>query len=368
MAVDTSKKIVIDDKVIAYSNKENVSIDIAIKECYKEDIKAYEDAGLSGVEAAFKSAGAILKSDYARGVESSIVDKFMQAYYNQTNNTDYLYPVYVQQTLQKRMYADDIISALVAQRMPITGDTAKIPYLTFNDDDEKGKANRKATQYRRIAEGAEFPEVKIALSEETVKIFKYGYLIRTTYEAARRQTFDLARVHIDAIGQRFAYNSKYDIFDRILKGLTATEIDNAKAGEISREELIRAIVSFYLKNGLAPNRLLAGEDMVVALMSMLQDPAFIQQVSNQIRLTFPQFNFSDLKVILYEDMPKATGNKNQFVLWNFENGIMEVEERNSIINENDKKISNQTYIFTASRNSGFEKINKDAFRLYSLKN
>lgn len=54
----------------------------------------------------------------------------------------------------------------------------------------------------RVAEGAEFPTIKIAEAEKPIKLEKFGHKVNLTYEVMRRMAINQLAVHMQKVGRR----------------------------------------------------------------------------------------------------------------------------------------------------------------------
>lgn len=314
-----------------------------------------------------KEAGIVTSSLAERNIFASQVDAFYR-----TNENKALFPEYIGRTLVKSMMDFPLYKYLVASRTPIDSNVYKGSYLDLDD-----AKNKKATEMRRVTEAAELPTAKLTMGKTAVELYKYGRAIEVSYEALRRMSLDLFRLHINRIGKDAAGNKVGEILDVIRDGdgnnnaapkHKASEIVSG-ATAITRDVWVRFLLKFY-PNGA--NTVVANIDGLLQILEVLY-PKF--EVSGKmdellssglnVKTVLPQ-NLIANTTLLYSPNIEKINTKEAVYALDRENCISELFEIGSTINEADKFIKNQTELLTVSENSGFMKLFKDSARILTI--
>lgn len=139
-------------------------------------------------------------------------DEQQQRFYMSSSPvSDVLYPEYIQSQLRARQIAPAIpLSAIVARVETVNSGTYDSYRLTYSEDSER---------MRRVAEGTELPIATLTGGDETIKLRKYGRVLRASYETIRRMAIDKFAFHL----ARLAVQAEVD--------KVATALDVAVSGD-----------------------------------------------------------------------------------------------------------------------------------------
>jgi len=101
------------------------------------------------------------------------------------------------------------IDQVVAVTTPIDGDVYRAFYLTDTAAQER---------LVRVAQGAELPRAKLAGSDRTIRLYKYGRILEATYEIMRRMRIDLIALHVARIAIQSEIDKLATIIDVMVNG------------------------------------------------------------------------------------------------------------------------------------------------------
>jgi len=349
--------IYVSGEVFNKASGNKISVEKVMNEVYKEQIaKAKADnpdlASMSAVQIALFDAGLNLNSK-------------VSDFYS-TNGNEYLFPAILETKIINAVDNFKFLNMLIGKTKVVDSKDVRTLKLDYGSNDAKSKLRLKD-----VAEGAELPEVVIKESTSTIKIFKRGIKVVSTYEAIQDATVNQFLETINQAVRNSAYTQIGDLADVAVNGdgnNNSAEVlgSFATANTITTTELMNYLIDYYdATNGLACDTILCGKNEAKIIANMLSDLDKINGYRADKSFKFPQFNFSDINVI-YDTRVPQVGNKNVIVLMNKAESIDKYTVANSIINEFDRNIGNQTEIGTISERCGFGKNNDNATKVIKM--
>lgn len=314
-----------------------------------------------------QEAGIVSRSIPERNIFASQVEAFYR-----TDENKGLFPEFIARTLIKSMSDFPLYNHLVASRTPIDSNVYKAAYLDLS----KPK-NKKATEMRRVTEAADLPVAKLILGKKAVEIYKYGRAIEISYEALRRMSIDMFRLHINRIGLDAADNKVAEILDVIKNGdgndnaadtFKLKSLDSG-ATKLTKEGWVKFLLKFY-PNGA--NTVVANEDGLLQILEVLYPKLEVAGKMDEllanglnVKTNLPQ-NLIGNTTLLYSPHVEKIGGKEAIYALDKDNCITELVEIGSTINEADRFIKNQTELLTISENSGFMKLFADSAKILTI--
>lgn len=163
-----------------------------------------------------------------KGAGADRLEKFFA-----TGASAVLFPSYVESQVVVGILAAGILNALVATTTNI--DAHVYEYTTLNDS----ATDRKL---RLMGEGADIPTTTIALSDSSIKLYKYGRMLQATYEALRLQRMNVVSIFLQRIGQQIAIDETDAAIETLLDGITDTDAE--VSGTCDYDELTRLFLAF----------------------------------------------------------------------------------------------------------------------------
>lgn len=266
---------------------------------------------------------------------------------------EWLFPVWLEETIREPIYEKNIIGELVSNTIGIEGNIVKSPTLDLLSKDNKPNLKKS-----RVAEGADIPLAKIVMSEQAISLWKRGRAIEMTYESMRRMKVKMFLQHINAIIQDIAAQNLDFAVDVLVNGdgnkdTAAGRIGSTEnAGTIENDELLGFMIDYWFENHYVADTITTSKDMYKKIMAMFYDTNLRRGLGSGISFRAPQFMPDQTPTLLVANMPKVNG-KDIIVLSNKSNSLVRYEENASNIQENQKNIRNQTNLLTVTENSGY---------------
>ena len=364
------QKIFVNDATIEAAAAKGISLSEYLNKKHA-DIVSQFNGELDAFDIALLSGGIIVASDPKIGIQSSTMDTF----FTTTNENRNLFPEFVIRQLRQISNRDDsLVNKLVASTRIIQGDAAKQVVLDLSDT-PAGQKNQKALKYRRIAEGADIPVATLKLGEIAIKIYKYGIGIRATYEVLRRTTIDMFRKQMELVSKQAEIDEVGTIIETIIEGdgntnpavvYNASELNpEAVEGKIDAETLLRFLTADK-DSGIVFDTVITDDEAYVDFLTTLMDKNLTNAINPKVSFEFPQTFINNLTVIYSKDLPLATGNKHQIIGLARDYAIEKTIEANSIINEVEKAVRNQTQSAYMTENAGFNKLDARASAILVL--
>lgn len=127
--------------------------------------------------------------EFGIDVNRITVDRFFQS----DPNAKWLFPDIVREAVLAGLRRKPVYPDLIMHDEHIEGTAYDVPYVTESADNE---------ELRSVAEGAAIPESSLIYGDRIVKLDKKGRGVLASYEAVRRMSVDMLRVHLQRIGER----------------------------------------------------------------------------------------------------------------------------------------------------------------------
>jgi len=279
------------------------------------------------------------------GEGADVIERFFAS-----NDNKVLFPEFISRQIRFGIDQYNKLGHVIATRTKINDDTYKTLYLS-NAEAEK--------QLAKSAEGAELPAVEMKTSEHTLKVYKYGRYLETTYEAIRRKKANVVVVFLRAIGIQIAQDKFADAVDVAINGdgnnNAAAVINTASSGTLTYADL----VNFWLcTDPYTMNVMVVNKETAQTLLTLAEfkDPEVGQSFLTKGELITPL----GCKLLVDESVPadKVLGLDNRYA-------IEEVFETN-LITEAEKLIRKQIEGTAVSEVAGFGKLFNDATKVLDV--
>jgi hypothetical protein len=151
---------------------------------------------------------------------------------------------------------------------------------------------------KRIGEGAEFPRVKLTVSDETLQLAKFGVAVEFTYETMRRYRLNVVSLHLQRIAAQNEADKVTAILDIIVNGdgttgsaaavSNLTTLDTAAvAGTLTLKGLLAFKMLF--QKGITMTTIIAQDAPVLQMLLLTNGSANIPLVSIQGASGFGMF-------------------------------------------------------------------------------
>lgn len=334
----------------------NKSFERTIREAYADKIaQAKADhpelANASAVEMALFDSGLTL-------------DSRVSDFYH-TNGNEALFPAVLESIIISATDNQPFLNMLIAGTKTVDSKDVRTLKLDYNKADSKN-----ALRYKDVGEGAELPEVTIKESTNLIRIYKRGIKVVSTYEAIQDATVNQFR---ETLMQAIKTNADTQMGDVVTTLVKGDGNNNAAGvlgsfstpGEISTKEMFNAIIDYYDATKLAADTIVCRRAELGVIANIMSDLSKINGYRADMSFEFPQFNFNKIKV-LYDDRVPQVDGKNAIIIYSRADGVRKYTVANSILNEFDKNISNQTQLGTVSERCGYGIINDNAVKVMKM--
>ncbi|WP_432400959.1 phage major capsid protein [Wukongibacter sp. M2B1] len=142
-----------------------------------------------------------------KGPNTDVIEKFFA-----TSDSAVLFPEYISRTVLVGLEKANILPEIVATTTTIDADTYRAIYMDDGTDAKKRKS------LKRVGEGGQLPETTIKTKENVTNIYKYGRLLKASYEALRRKKLNVFEIFLQQIGREIAQDMAYDGIKVIISG------------------------------------------------------------------------------------------------------------------------------------------------------
>ncbi len=164
------------------------------------------DDGLDAFERQLLVSGIRTQSDPVKGIFADPVNRF---YASDQPASPVLFPEFINRQMRVALLAPPILDELIAITTPVDSDSYRTIYL------QDTTATRRMS---RVAEGGELPRVKVATSEKSISLKKYGVILEGTYEVYRRMRIDLFALHLSRIALQAMLDKSQEALDVAING------------------------------------------------------------------------------------------------------------------------------------------------------
>ena len=282
-----------------------------------------------------------------------------------TNGNEALFPAVLESIIISATDNQKFLNMLVAGTKTVDSKDVRTLKLDYNKADSKN-----ALKYKDVGEGAELPEVTIKENSNLIHIYKRGIKVVSTYEAIQDATVNQFRETLTQAIRNNAYTQMGDVVTTLVNGDGNNNAAGvlgsfATAGKITTEELFNAFIDYYDATGLSVDTIVCGKAEAKIIAGLFTDLDKINGYRADKSFKFPQFNFNDINVI-YDSRVPQVGGKNVVVMYSRADGVNKYTVANSILNEFDTNIGNQTQIGTLSERCGYGIINDNAVKVMKM--
>jgi hypothetical protein len=312
--------------------------------------------GLTGYETALAELNLPVQDDFKNGITLQAASETFQTY----TGTRAMFPEVIDDMLRwaSRQEQMENVEGLLANSRTING-VELLSTVVADDSDERNT--------NTIAEGARIPVSSIRTSDKSVKFFKHGSGIRTTYEFNRRASLDILTPYINRIARELQISKTKAAYTVLVNGdglngaasaVNQSSFDSntnvtATAGKISVDHFLYWLVK-RAQAGVPVDTVVGNYDAAFRWAQMFKVEGSdttsaaknFEEMSNRIaggtvKILFPKF----------ELVSTAANNK----LLGFTKGetLEELIEAGSNIDENKQEILNQTITYIKTENTGY---------------
>jgi HK97 family phage major capsid protein len=191
------------------------------------------------------------------------VDRFFQS----DPNAKWLFPDIVREAVLDGMRRKPLYPELIIRDEAITGTAYDVPYVVESADEE---------ELRSVAEGASIPESEITYGDRVVRLDKKGRGVIASYEAVRRMSVDMLRVHLRRMGERLGRNLDARLATVLVNGDSSgattapVTLNTAAAGAWAYGDVLAGWLKLTLEHYFTATHMVANNAVCTALLDLQQ--------------------------------------------------------------------------------------------------
>lgn len=272
------------------------------------------------------------------GNNSDVIDKFFSS-----SQTAALFPEFVVRTVESGIDGAQTLSEISAVKTKIEGLDYRSLVSTLTDP----------TSNPHVSEGAEIPEVNIALSNDLVKMNKFGRMIVASYEALRFQKINVFAIALKQIGRHIANQQVEEALSVLYLGNSGE--DHCGSDSVEGALTYSDLVEFYTSFGdYAMSHLFINPKSLPALLNMeeFRDAAAGLNFHATGKLITP----FGARIIRTNYVPENS------LLAIDSNYALETVQSGDVTVESDKLINRQLERVAVTSTCGFNRITSDAVK------
>lgn len=350
-------KIVIKDNHIADAKEHNLDVMEVLRKDYEGEIadRVKRDENLRGFNV-FQLA----MMDAGISKHSLVKDMLT------TSDNRWLFPVFVDRTLRENVNKNQLLNYVInGAPVSVPGNSVRGAYLDLVDNEK----NKDAVTKKRVTEGAELPTATITLGETSISLCKYGRLVEATYESIAYNTIDLFSRTLAYIANDVSNDEFKKAIDVLINGdgnNNAAEVNTTAASAIAVSDLLTLAMDVFDGCNSPMDTIIASRSSFMSLSQMIISNSSGVGIIPGSMFKFPQGINGDITVIYSNDIPKASGNKEQIIGLSSQFGLTKFVAENSQITEYDNDIRLQKRLSSISEIVGFQKAFKKSAKLLKL--
>lgn len=331
------------------------------------------EGGLDGYEQVLYEANLPVRNNFSEGVFLQAASETFQTH----AGTRALFPEVIDDVLRFATRQDqfETVAPMVANSRTMVGNEL---LSTVVDDDSNARDSF------TIAEGANIPVRSIRTSDQTVKMYKHGSALRTTYEFSRRASLELMVPYANRIARELELTKVQAATGVIINGdgvngaaptVNQSSYDTptgktATAGEISWSHMLYWLVQ-RAKAGTPIDTVLMNWDGWFQWLMLFADKKHTGDFTGAEALTAAGVSANQMPAainLLMNVTPVLSSSvpANHLVGYTVGDTLEELVEAGSNIQETEQVIRNQTIFMTKTENTGYRLVYNDTRSVFNF--
>jgi hypothetical protein len=283
------------------------------------------------------------------GPEADVIAKFFAS-----TSSAVLFPHYVESQVHAGMIAESLLPEIVATETLIPSHTYDAAWLVDSED---------TRSLHEVGEGAQLPTTELRTSDHTVKLRKFGRMLKASYESLRLQRANVVSVWLQRIGAQLAIDESDAALMALIEGdgndnaLTATASE--VSGTLDYDELVRLWLTFPA--GYRCRKLIVGDTLLRTVLNLteFQNP----MAGFQFQATGELVSPVGAKLLRWGSQAVLPQD---YVIGIDERYALEQVTEFGVLTEVDRLIDRQIEATTVSKWSGFVKLDTNATRALDI--
>lgn len=200
--------------------------------------------------------------EFGFDLDKIAVDRLFQS----DPNAKWLFPDIVREAVLSGLKRKPVYPELIVRDEAIAGTAYDMPFVDENASEE---------ELRTVGEGAAIPESEIVYGDRIVRLDKKGRGIVASYEAVRRMSVDMLRVHLRRMGERLGRNLDARLAEVLVNGdnsgtTAATTLNTATSGAWVYADIVKGFLALTLDHYFTPTHMIANSGLVTTILSMAE--------------------------------------------------------------------------------------------------
>lgn len=366
-SMETGLSLVSKAKDFGLSMKDYLTLAIDTRQSEKPE----QYADLNGYEAALAYLQLPVRDDFSHGVTLDLASDTFQTY----PGTRALFPEVFNDMVQWKYRQNanlERVESLIAQSRTISG--VEEVTTIVNDDAADYKVARP------ISEMANIPVKTLRTTEKTVRFYKFGGGIRTSYEFGRRAKLELLTPFMNRM-QREVEMGKVGVVTNLLvngDGVAAAAPSTnqssyntvtgstATNGQISYKHLLAWLLAQY-NAGIYIDTVVGNIDAYLQWLLMFAVPTTDKNRTDAENLAAAGFKVGGVPILdgVINFALSTTAPANKLVGFAKAETVEELVEAGSLIQESESAIKNQTITVVKTENSGYKLVHDDTRAVFN---
>lgn len=189
------------------------------------------------------------------------VERFFQS----DPNAKWLFPDIVREAVVSGMKRKPAYPSLIARDEHVDGTAYDIPYVREDDAE---------VDFHSVAEGAAIPESEIAYGDRVIRLKKMGRGVIASYEAVRRMSVDMLRIHLQRIGECLGRSSDMAVAVTLVRGDESSEsvlpvtLNTETKNTWAYADLVNGFMQLAQAHSFTPTHVLASATLCKTLLGL----------------------------------------------------------------------------------------------------
>jgi hypothetical protein len=215
----------------------------------------------------FRALGTNLQDYCAQEFGVDVNKLTVERFFLSDANAKWLFPDIVREAVVAGMKRKPVYPSLIVRDEHIEGTAYDIPYVTESDTEE---------EMRAVVEGAAIPESEISYGDRVIRLRKLGRGVVASYEAIRRMSVDVLRVHLQRIGERLGRSLDERVASVLAYGDDSGEasapvtVNTATQNAWVYGDIVNGFMKLTLSHYFTPTHVLANADLCKTLLGLTE--------------------------------------------------------------------------------------------------
>jgi len=189
------------------------------------------------------------------------VERFFQS----DPNAKWLFPDVVRESVVAGMKRKPVYPWLIARDEHVDGTAYDMPYVVESEEEET---------LLTVAEGAAIPESELTYGERVVRLSKTGRGVIASYEAVRRMSMDVLRIHLQRIGECLGRSLDGHVAMALAHGdgsgavSEPVVLNTATAGSWQYGDIVNGFMKLAVDHYFTPTHMLANTTLCKTILGM----------------------------------------------------------------------------------------------------